>query len=76
MAAPLCFEVLLTDGIVEVEGADAYAPDGALTTFYRCRDGRDTIDSWATRVASFRTADVLRILRIDESDAPRLSAIA
>lgn len=60
------YEVTLADTTVEVVGADAYAPDGALTTFYRCRDGRGTIDVWATRVASFRTADILRILRIEE----------
>lgn len=65
MAAPLRYEVLLTDGLVEVDGADAYAPDGQMTTFYRCRDGRGTIDVWATRVASFRTADILRIHRVE-----------
>lgn len=65
MAANLHYEVLLADGLVEVEGADAYAPDGQLTTFYRCRDGRDVIDVWATRVASFRTADIVRILRVE-----------
>jgi len=65
MAAPLHYEVLLTDGLIEVDGADAYAPDGQLTTFYRCRDGKDTIDVWATRIASFRTADILRIRRVE-----------
>jgi hypothetical protein len=59
------YEVTLADTTVEVVGADAYAPDGALTTFYRCRDGRDAIDVWATRVASFRTADILRVLRVE-----------
>jgi hypothetical protein len=65
MAAALHYEILLADGLVVVDGADAYAPDGQMTTFYRCRDGRDTIDVWATRVASFRTADIVRILRIE-----------
>jgi hypothetical protein len=59
------YEVTVGDDVVHVEGADAYAPDGALTTFFRCRDGRHTIDSWATRVASFRTTDVRRIVRIE-----------
>ncbi|HEY9558914.1 MAG TPA: hypothetical protein VIR58_19410 [Acidimicrobiales bacterium] len=63
MAANVRYEVTLTDDVVEVEGADAYAPDGRMTTFYRCRDDRQAIDSWATRVASFRTADIVRILR-------------
>jgi hypothetical protein len=73
MAASLHFEVLLTDGPIEVEGADAYAPDGQMTTFYRCREGRDTIDVWATRIASFRTADILRIRRVDAPAAVRVA---
>jgi hypothetical protein len=71
MAALLHFEVLLTDGLIEVDGADAYAPDGQMTTFYRCRDGRETIDVWATRIASFRTADILRVRRV-EDPAPKV----
>jgi hypothetical protein len=73
MAALPRYDVLLADGLVQVTGADAYAPDGQLTTFYRCRDGRDTVDVWATRVASFRTTDVLRILRIDPADHIRVA---
>jgi hypothetical protein len=73
MAAPLHFEILLTDGLIEVDGADAYAPDGQMTTFYRCREGRDTIDVWATRIASFRTADILRIRRVDARAAVRVA---
>jgi hypothetical protein len=73
MAASLHFEVLLTDGLIEVEGADAYAPDGQMTTFYRCREGRETIDVWATRIASFRTADILRIRRVDARAAVRVA---
>lgn len=73
MAAPLRYEVLLTDDTVEVGGADAYAPDGQMTTFYRCRDGRETIDVWATRVASFRTADILRVRRVEAPAAVRVA---
>lgn len=69
MAELVRYEVTVVDGIVEVDGADAYAPDGAMTTFFRCRDDRHTIDSWATRVASFRTADVRRIVRIESAAA-------
>ena len=65
MAANVRYEVTLTDGIIEVDGANAYGPDGRMTTFYRCRDDREAIDSWATRVASFRTADIVRILRVE-----------
>jgi hypothetical protein len=73
MAANLHYEILLADGLVVVDGADAYAPDGQMTTFFRCRDGRDAIDVWATRIASFRTADIVRILRV-ESPAPVCAA--
>ena len=69
MAELVRYEVTVADGVIDVDGADAYAPDGAMTTFYRCRDGRHTIDSWATRVASFRTADIRRVVRI-EAPAP------
>ena len=69
MAELVRYEVTVADGTVEVDGADAYAPDGTMTTFYRCRDGRATIDAWATRIASFRTADIRRIVRV-EATAP------
>jgi hypothetical protein len=58
------FEVILRDRSVEsVEGADAYQQEGPMTTFFRRGDGRDVIDSWSTRVASFRTADLLVVRR-------------
>jgi hypothetical protein len=36
-----------------------------MTTFFRRGDGRDLIDSWSVRVASFRTADLLVVRRRD-----------
>lgn len=58
-----CFEVTLRDRTVESVGdADAYQQEGPMTTFFRT-DGRSTVDSWSTRVASVRTADVLLIRR-------------
>lgn len=57
------FEVTLQDRSVElVNGADAYQQEGPMTTFFRRGDGRDTIDAWSIRVASFRTVD-LRVVR-------------
>jgi hypothetical protein len=57
------FEVVLQDRSVElVSGADAYQQEGPMTTFFRRGDGRDVIDAWSVRVASFRTAD-LRVVR-------------
>jgi SAM-dependent methyltransferase len=58
------FEVMLRDRSVEiVDGADAYQQEGPMTTFVRRGDGRAVIDSWSTRVASFRTADLLAVRR-------------
>ncbi|HLM64642.1 MAG TPA: hypothetical protein VK306_10125 [Acidimicrobiales bacterium] len=58
------FEVILRDRSAEtVVGADAYQQEGPMTTFFRRGDGRDVIDSWSTRVASFRTSDLLVVRR-------------
>ena len=66
------FEVILRDGALEtVEGADAYQQEGPMTTFFRRGDGRDVIDSWSTRMASFRTADLLVVRRREAVAAAR-----
>lgn len=58
------FEVALQGGdVVTVDGADAYQPEGPLTTFFCRGSSRATIDSWSLRVASFRTADIVAIRR-------------
>ena len=58
------FEVKLKDGTTEViEGADAYRPDGQLTSFFAFADGRSTIDSWSVRVASIRTTEIVAVRR-------------
>ncbi|MDQ1428365.1 MAG: hypothetical protein QOK39_1841 [Acidimicrobiaceae bacterium] len=58
----MTYEVRLKTGDRElVAGADAYQQEGPLTTFFQTRQGRATIDSWARRVASYRTADIVRI---------------
>jgi hypothetical protein len=44
-----------------VEGADGYAQEGTVTTFFRGRDGRSVLDARALRLASFRTADILHV---------------
>jgi hypothetical protein len=60
------FEVMMQDRSVElVDGADAYQQEGPMTTFFRRGDGRDLIDSWSVRVASFRTADLIVVRRRD-----------
>ena len=58
------FEVTLHGGeVVSVDEADAYQPEGPLTTFFCRGSSRATIDSWSVRVASFRTSEVLIIRR-------------
>jgi hypothetical protein len=59
---------LVNDTSEVIDGADAYQQEGPLTTFFRTAPGRAVIDSWSTRLASFRTADI-RAIRLD----PRIS---
>ena len=63
------FDVILRDRTVEtVDGADAYQQEGPMTTFFRRGEGRDVIDSWSTRVASFRTADLMVVRRCEPAE--------
>ncbi len=60
------FELHLTDGTVQrVEGADAYQQEQSMTTFFCSNAGRQTVDCWSVRVASFRTDGILWIRRIE-----------
>lgn len=69
------YEVTRKDGTVErVDDADAYQQEGPMTTFFATRDGRPTVDCWAVRLASFRTADLAMVRRQPES-APRVVAL-
>ena len=64
------FQVTMKDRAVEqVEAADAYQQEGPLTTFFRTDGQRGTVDSWSTRVASFRTAEIVIIRRHEEQAA-------
>ncbi len=64
----MVFEVKFVDGSAEViRGVDNYQQEGPMTTFFQS-DGRNYLDSWSDRVASYRTADlsyVRRILRVE-----------
>ena len=61
---PVVFTVCLSNDRQEtVTGATAYQPEGPLTTFFAANSSRGVIDSWATRVASFRTSDVVSVRR-------------
>ncbi len=57
-------DIVLADGeVVEIRGANAYVQEGPLTTFFHSGRSRAAIDSWAERVASFKTTDIRRIIR-------------
>ena len=57
-------DVVLADGeVIEVSGANAYVQEGPLTTFFHSGRSRAAIDSWAERVASFKTTEIRRIIR-------------
>lgn len=62
------YDVTMQDQQVEVVGADAYAQEGPMTTFFELGEGRDVVDCWARRVASIRTADIRLIRRTGTAD--------
>ncbi|MEE9417612.1 MAG: hypothetical protein V3V01_20195 [Acidimicrobiales bacterium] len=58
------YEITLRDGSnEEICDADAYTQEGAMTTFFRTSTDRRVIDSWSTRLASFRTSEVMVVRR-------------
>ena len=64
------YEVTLKDGTSErVDGADAYRQEGPMTTFFRNEGTRQVVDCWSTRLASFRTAEIV-IIRRRETQEP------
>jgi len=67
------YEITLKDRTVEViDGADAYQQEGQMTTFFSVEDERQIVDCWSTRLASFRTAEIVIIRR--ETPAPNMPA--
>ena len=64
------YHVTLKDRTTElIDGADAYQQEGQMTTFFRQEQGRQVVDCWSTRVASFRTSEILIIRRRHLPDA-------
>ena len=63
-----CFLITLADDRTEeIDGADAYQQEGPLTTFFAVDGERQVIDSWSTKLASFRTADIATVRRVDDA---------
>jgi hypothetical protein len=51
------------DGDELITDADTYQQEGPLTTFFSTAPGRQTVDSWSVRLASFRTSRIVAIRR-------------
>ncbi len=54
----------------QIDGADAYQQEGQMTTFFQTGSGRNVVDTWSTRLASFRTSEVLSIRRLNDPARP------
>jgi hypothetical protein len=60
------YDVTLKDRSTErIDDADAYQQEGQMTTFFQTGSGRNVVDTWSTRVASFRTSEVVIIRRLE-----------
>ena len=65
ISSDITYDITLRDGTVEqVVGRDAYQPEQSMTTFFRT-EGRQTVDCWSVRMASFRTDQILAIRRLE-----------
>jgi len=61
------YQVTMKDRSVEVIAeADAYQQEGPMTTFFATGPGRQVVDCWSARVASFRTSEIIIIRRVAE----------
>ena len=70
------YEITLKDRTVEmIDGADAYQQEGQMTTFFALDDARLVVDCWSTRLASFRTSEILIVRRFEPvASRPRADA--
>ena len=70
------YEVTMQDRAVEqITGADAYQQEGQMTTFFETAGHRQVVDTWSTRIASFRTSEVVIIRRVEAEVPVALSAV-
>ena len=64
------YEITMKDQASErIDGADAYAQEGQLTTFFRTASARQVIDCWSVRLASFRTTEIMAVRRLEDPTA-------
>ena len=60
------YRITLKDRSTEdITDADAYQQEGQMTTFFRTGSGRQVVDTWSTRMASFRTSEIIAIRRVE-----------
>ena len=58
------YRVTLNDhSTEEIDDVDAYQQEGQMTTFFRTGSDRQVVDTWSTRMASFRTSEILIVRR-------------
>lgn len=70
------YRITMKDRTTEqIDDADAYQQEGQMTTFFRTGSQRNVVDTWSTRVASFRTSEVIVIRRLDDA-AAQLTAVS
>jgi len=63
------YEITLKDHSMEViDDADAYQQEGTMTTFFAVDETRRVVDCWSTRLASFRTSEIVIIRRCQDED--------
>lgn len=74
------FEITFNDRSVDrIDDADGYQPEGPMTTFFLSDAGHGRLDAWSTRLASFRSADIAAIRRVEHAAAgmrPTLEVVA
>ena len=60
----MVFELIFVDGRAEVvSGVDNYEQEGPMTTCFQS-EGRNYVDSWSLRIASYRTGDLTSVRRV------------
>ena len=63
----MTFQITLTDTKYEtIDLADGYELEGPLTTFFASDGHTMRLSSWSTRLASFKTSEIICIRKIDE----------
>ncbi len=66
----MSFEITMVDATTEtIDDADAYEMEGPLVTFFVSNGRHQKLSSFSTRVASFRTDRLARIVRVEHAPA-------